>query len=121
MVGGRTKDAQNPRNALAHKSSRLIKKNMRAILTIVLLLQLVLAQVPTAPQAPTPDDLATVEGIVRHALTGQPLWKAAITLNRASPTATWAATTTSDANGKFAMNNLSPGSYSWNVQRTASC
>lgn len=47
---------------------------MRSLLSIFLLL--------TTPAQPTlkPNDLATVEGTVRHAIAGQPLLKAVLTL-----------------------------------------
>ena len=82
---------------------------MRPILSILVLLLPALGQT-----TPKPSDLATVEGTVRHSITGQLLSKAVLTLQGSGN----AATTTSDANGKFAMKNLAPGQYSWGAQRT---
>jgi Carboxypeptidase regulatory-like domain len=79
---------------------------------------------PMPPPPPTPAaDLATVEGQVNDASTGEPLRKASITMNlvRNTPGAApvqsnYSATT--DATGKFTIQRLEPGQYRVNANHT---
>lgn len=71
-----------------------------------------------APQPPAaqskPEDLATLNGIVKHSVTSEPVPKASISLFPVDPrpgTQMAPATTTTNAEGRFAMKNLEPGRY----------
>jgi protocatechuate 3,4-dioxygenase beta subunit len=78
---------------------------------------------PAAEQPPTPpEDLGTVEGSVVNAITGGPVKKAAVVMNRTDvqgrvnvPPPSY--TTVTDASGNFAMKGLEPGKYQIRVTR----
>lgn len=76
---------------------------------------------PPKPEPPSykPEELCTVEGIVRHAISGEPLRKAGVTLMRmeARGNTNPPATTTTNSEGKFAMKNIEPGRYRIMAQR----
>ncbi len=74
-----------------------------------------------AQPATAPEDLCTIEGQVVNAVTGEPVRKARLNLNRSEPTpggfpASY--TTVTDAAGKFAMKDLEPGKYRLTIDRT---
>jgi|SRR5579871_275641 len=78
---------------------------------------------PISQASPTsPQDLCTLEGTVTNAMTGGPVKKASVVLNRTDlpsglnvlPTSY---STSTDAAGKFAMKDLEPGKYRMTVQR----
>ena len=66
-----------------------------------------------------PEELCTIDGIVRNHLTGEPLKKVNILLNRFgdSRTITQPSTTTTNAEGKFAVKGLEPGQYRMSADR----
>lgn len=77
---------------------------------------------PSRPPAQTykPEELCSVDGVVRHAISGEPLRKANVTLMRTDPGSnnmSPPATTTTNAEGKFAMKGLEPGQYRVMAQR----
>ncbi|MBL8219665.1 MAG: carboxypeptidase regulatory-like domain-containing protein, partial [Bryobacterales bacterium] len=77
---------------------------------------LVVQQYPErrAPQAQTykPEELCKIDGVVKHAVTGEPVRKASLVLmpidmrNMPAPL-----TTVTDAEGKFSMKDVEPGQY----------
>jgi hypothetical protein len=72
------------------------------------------------PEAPAykPEELCTVEGVVRNSVTGEPLSKARITLVSISPRGPGSPLTTStNLEGKFAMKAIEPGQYRLLVDR----
>ena len=86
----------------------------------------VLAQAQTSTSTPNtaapkpepapykPEELCAIEGIVRNHITGEPLKKANVTAMRADITPGMSfppSTTSTNAEGKFAMNNIEPGQY----------
>lgn len=79
-----------------------------------LLLGLALQQAPAAAQ-PAPAAKATVEGIVVHAATGEPLRKAQVSLNRAGSNGAAAAVAT-DGSGRFAF-SVEAASYRLSAER----
>ncbi len=74
-----------------------------------------------APEPPPykPEELGTIEGIVRSHLTGEPLKKVNILLNRFgdSRSITQPSSTTTNAEGKFALKGLEPGQYRMSAER----
>lgn len=83
------------------------------------------AGAPPAPQTPKPDaptykpeELCTVEGVVRNAVTGEPLKKANIALLKVDPrNPSFPATTSTNPEGKFALKAIEPGQYRLSVER----
>jgi protocatechuate 3,4-dioxygenase beta subunit len=74
----------------------------------------------TAPPEAKPEDLGSLEGQIVNAATGSPVKKAAIMLMRADVVASGpppSYTTTSDAEGKYAMKGIEPGKYRMTVTR----
>ncbi|MBV6430158.1 MAG: hypothetical protein IANPNBLG_00261 [Bryobacteraceae bacterium] len=76
---------------------------------------------PTAPAAPQrykPGELCTIAGVVRNAVTGEPLRKADIMLMRNdSRTPQPPSRTSTNAEGRFAMKAIEPGQYRLLVSR----
>src|SRR5580658_8881295 len=76
------------------------------------------------PPPPTPAaDLAAMEGQVTNALTGTPLRKASITLNRqnggpVTPGTRSSYSATTDATGHFSVSGIEPGRYRVNADHT---
>jgi protocatechuate 3,4-dioxygenase beta subunit len=73
-----------------------------------------------SPEAPKykPDELCSIEGIVRNSATGEPLKKANLYANRINPPGTGlSASTSTDAEGKFSMKSIEPGQYRLTVSR----
>jgi len=65
-----------------------------------------------------PDELCTLEGVVRNAVTGEPLKKANITLMKMDPrNPGFPSTTSTNPEGKFAMKAIEPGQYRLSVER----
>ena len=78
----------------------------------------------TAPQAPEtrPEDLCSIEGQIFNSVSGEPLRKAEIILNRTDVTPDQAGLSSSfgassDAGGKFSMKGIEPGKYRMRVTR----
>jgi hypothetical protein len=72
------------------------------------------------PEAPVykPEELCTVEGVVRNLVTGEPLNKARITLMSISPREqNLPLTSSTNTEGKFAMKAIEPGQYRLSVDR----
>jgi hypothetical protein len=75
------------------------------------------------PPAATPlEDLCTIQGQVLNAITGEPLKKASLNLQRIDMTRDMVSvpanyTTSTDASGKFGMKDLEPGKYQLRVTR----
>lgn len=76
------------------------------------------AVTPEPPQY-KPEELCTIEGIVRNHLTGEPLKKVNILLNRFgdSRSYTQPSSTATNAEGKFALKGLEPGQYRMSAER----
>jgi hypothetical protein len=77
-------------------------------------------QSPTDQQVPPtrPEDLCTVEGQVLNAITGEPVKKAQINMNGRVARRTAAAFgATSDATGRFVIENVEPGQYNLSAER----
>src|SRR3954470_6492529 len=75
------------------------------------------------PTESKPEDQGTVEGRVLNATTGDPVNKANLILRRAEGSAGMGPfptsySTTTDAEGKFAMKDIDPGKYRLSVNRT---
>jgi len=83
---------------------------------------LVVQQFPgrRAPQAQTykPEELCKLDGVVKHAVTGEPVRKASLVLmpidTRNSPVPN---TTVTDAEGKFSMKDIEPGQYRFTASK----
>ena len=79
---------------------------------------------PQAQAAPAKqEDLCTLDGQVLNATTGEPLGKATLTLRRVDAQPGQAGTArsysaTSNAAGKFSINNIEPGKYRLSATRT---
>jgi hypothetical protein len=76
---------------------------------------LVLLALPIAAQqtqTPPPDDqkLSKLEGRTINALTGEPIRKVALTLNRRQPESS-SPTATTNSEGRFLFENVEPGTY----------
>ncbi len=78
---------------------------------------------PASPQVPAPsykpEELGTMAGIVRHSVTGEPIRKANLVLMRTDPRANQnaPATTSTNAEGRFAMTGIEPGPYRLSVSK----
>ncbi|MCZ2148875.1 MAG: carboxypeptidase-like regulatory domain-containing protein [Bryobacterales bacterium] len=73
---------------------------------------------PAAPQQYKPEELCAIAGIVRNAVTGEPLKKAEVMLMRVDPLNPQPpARTSTSAEGKFAMKAIEPGQYRLSVTR----
>ncbi|MCC6365480.1 MAG: carboxypeptidase regulatory-like domain-containing protein [Bryobacterales bacterium] len=73
---------------------------------------------PAAPQQYKPEELCTIAGIVRNAVTGEPLRKAEVMLMRVEPRNPQPpARTSTNAEGRFAMKAIEPGQYRLSVTR----
>jgi protocatechuate 3,4-dioxygenase beta subunit len=73
---------------------------------------------PAAPQQYKPEELCTIAGIVRNAVTGEPLKKAEVMLMRVDPRNPQPpARTATNAEGRFAMKAIEPGQYRLSVTR----
>jgi protocatechuate 3,4-dioxygenase beta subunit len=76
-----------------------------------------------AAAAPTPpEDLCTIQGQVFNSVTGEPLKKATLNLQRSDMAPDMMSmpptySTSTDASGKFAMKDIEPGRYSLSVNR----
>ena len=71
-------------------------------------------------QAPRfkPEELCTVSGVARNAVSGDPLAKASVVLLQMDrPNQSLAPSTTTDGEGRFAMNGIEPGQYRTMAQR----
>ena len=91
-------------------------------LTFGLLLTGQQAPAPAAAAEPKPENLCTIEGKVVNANTGEPVPKAVLTMRSAEPPRgpmgpPPSFTTTSGADGRFAMKDLAPGNYRLHVMR----
>ena len=89
---------------------------------ILLACSLTMAQTPSPkPEPPKfkPDELCTLEGVVRNAATGEPLKKTTVMVmpmdNRGGQQMT---TTSTEADGKFSVKGLEPGQYRLSANRS---
>ena len=76
-------------------------------------------RVPQPPKAtpPDPEKLCTLEGKVVHAITGEPLRKARLTVVSPGGESRGPQAATSDAEGKFRIVNVEPGRYLLSADR----
>jgi uncharacterized surface anchored protein len=87
------------------------------------LLAILLAQAALAQAPPTPVQTARIEGQILNATTGEPLKKANVRLNpnfQAPPNgpAPTAYTISTEADGKFVIEDIAPGTYTLSATRT---
>ncbi|MBL8178765.1 MAG: carboxypeptidase regulatory-like domain-containing protein [Bryobacterales bacterium] len=76
-------------------------------------------QTPQPAQTLKPEELCSVSGVVKHAVTGEALRKATLTLwPMESRNAAVPSTTVTDAEGKFSMKEIEPGQYRFTAVRT---
>jgi protocatechuate 3,4-dioxygenase beta subunit len=74
---------------------------------------------PTEPSILPQEDLCSLEGIVRHAATGQPLNRVMILLRSVTPgNELPPLSTLTNAEGRFAMKGIDPGPYRISAERT---
>jgi hypothetical protein len=74
---------------------------------------------PTTPSKLPQKDQCTLEGVVRHSVTGQPISRVTILMRTITPGVDLPPfSTSSNAEGKFAMKGIEPGRYRIAVHRT---
>ncbi len=83
-----------------------------------MLLPVLLSTVMVWGQAFKPEELCKLDGVVKHAVTGEPVRKASLTLLPMDQRgAVVPATTTTNAEGKFSMKDIEPGQYRFSVEK----
>ncbi len=78
---------------------------------------LVAAQQPAATQPVKPEDKCSIEGKVTNALTGEPVKKARISLDHMGRQDNASYSATTDAGGRFAIQDVDPGDYILSAER----